>query len=81
MPELVSRQAVHDELEATRAAFHRLVQDATPNDLRRGMYYPVRWDPFFKEFMTVADIYHYPTQHFDFHQRQLTLTGAPEKEP
>jgi hypothetical protein len=45
------------------------------------MYYPVRWDPFFKDFMTVADIYHYPTQHFDFHQRQLTLTGAPEKEP
>jgi hypothetical protein len=181
MPELVSRQAVHDELEATRAAFHRLVQDATPNDLRRmthgtrwtneqllfhmllgyliartllvlarvfarlpavasrrfaallnsatplfdevnfygscigarivdrrrmvatfdqaiaalhrglatetgtdlqrGMSYPVRWDPFFKEFMTVADIYHYPTQHFDFHRRQLTLVGAQQEEP
>ena len=27
--------------------------------LRRGMYYPVRWDPFFKQFMTLADIYHY----------------------
>ena len=181
MPELVSRQAVHDELEATRAAFHRLVQDATPNDLRRmthgtrwtneqllfhmllgyliartllvlarvfarlpavasrrfaallnsatpvfdevnfyascigarmvgrrrmvalfdrviavlhrglatetgtdlqrGMYYPVRWDLFFKDFMTVADIYHYPSQHFGFHQRQLTLAGAPEEEP
>jgi len=22
----------------------------------------------------VADIYHYPTQHFRFHQRQLTLS-------
>lgn len=40
------------------------------------MYYPERWDPFFKDFMTLADLYHYPTQHFDFHQRQLTL-GQP----
>jgi hypothetical protein len=23
--------------------------------------------------MTLADVYHYPTQHFDFHERQLTL--------
>ena len=37
------------------------------------MHYPVRWDPFFKEFMTIADIYHFPTQHFGFHRRQLTL--------
>ncbi|MEU9445849.1 DinB family protein [Streptomyces sp. NPDC048304] len=42
-------------------------------DLARGMHYPVRWDPFFKDFMTLADIYRYPTQHFDFHHRQLTL--------
>jgi hypothetical protein len=26
--------------------------------------------------MTLADIYHYPTQHFGFHQQQLTLDGA-----
>jgi hypothetical protein len=44
------------------------------------MYYPVRWDPSLKEFMTMAGIYHYPSRHFGFHQRQLTLTGAREKE-
>jgi len=42
-------------------------------DLARGMHYPVRWDPFFTDFMTLADIYRYPTRHFDFHHRQLTL--------
>ncbi|MEU0352732.1 DinB family protein [Streptomyces sp. NPDC006237] len=42
-------------------------------DLAHGMHYPVRWDPFFKDFMTLADIYRYPTQHFDFHHCQLTL--------
>jgi len=37
------------------------------------MYYPTSWDPFFAEYMTLAQIYHYPTQHFRYHQRQLTL--------
>lgn len=37
----------------------------------RGMYYPTRWDPYFKPHMKLSDIYHYPTQHFDHHDRQL----------
>ncbi len=37
---------------------------------------PVHWDPFFRDFMTLADIYHYPAQHIDFHMRQLTLGGT-----
>jgi hypothetical protein len=45
-------------------------------DIRRGMPYPRRWDPFFQDFMALADIYHYPTQHFEFHQRQLTLKDS-----
>ncbi|WP_329377625.1 DinB family protein [Streptomyces sp. NBC_01351] len=44
--------------------------------LARGMHYPVRWDPYFKDYMTLADIYRYPTQHFDFHHHQLTLGGG-----
>jgi len=64
----------------TGAAYDRVVASLcrrlaaeTEADLARGMHYPVRWDPFFKDFMTLADIYHYPTRHFDFHRRQLTL--------
>ncbi len=51
---------------------HRLEAESETN-LRRGMHYPTRWDPYFKDFMTLADVYHFPTQHFDFHRRQLTL--------
>ncbi|MFJ5879827.1 hypothetical protein [Kitasatospora cineracea] len=36
---------------------------------------PVRWGPFFEEYMTLAEIYRYPTQHSDFHGQQLTLDG------
>ena len=57
------------------ASLHRQLAAETEAGLRRGMYYPVRWDPFFKDFMTLAGIYHYPTQHFSFHQQQLTLGG------
>ncbi|MBT2452609.1 DinB family protein [Streptomyces sp. ISL-43] len=54
---------------------HRRLDAESEADLARGMHYPVRWDPFFKDFMTVADIYRYPARHFDFHREQLTLTS------
>jgi hypothetical protein len=52
---------------------HRRLDAESEEDLARGMHYPTRWDPFFKDYMTLADVYRFPTQHFDFHQRQLTL--------
>ena len=33
----------------------------------------VHQHPFFNDYMTLEDVYRYPGQHFDFHQRQLTL--------
>ena len=57
------------------ASLQRRLAAESEADLARGMHFPVRWDPFFKDYMTIADIYRYPTQHFDFHRRQLTLGG------
>ena len=37
------------------------------------MHFPVRWDPFFTDTMPLEAVYRYPTKHFDFHRRQLTL--------
>jgi hypothetical protein len=39
------------------------------------MHFPVRWDPYFTDVMTLEAVYRYPTKHFDFHRRQLTLRG------
>lgn len=47
-------------------------------DLDRGMHFPVGWDPYFRDYMTLADVYHYPTQHYGHHRRQLTLAGAAQ---
>jgi hypothetical protein len=44
--------------------------------LDRGMHFPVGWDPYFKDYMTLRDVYHYPTQHYEHHRRQLTLERA-----
>ena len=40
--------------------------------LARTMHFPTGWDPYFKDVMTVAEVYDYPTKHYDHHRRQLT---------
>ena len=67
-PAVLDRAAVRAEMNQARLDFGRLVADATP---------AATWDPFFTGYMTLADIYRYPTQHSRFHQRQLTLSPPP----
>jgi uncharacterized protein YndB with AHSA1/START domain len=62
------------KLDRVIAVLQQHLQRETGSSLRHGMHYPTTWDPFFVGYMTLADIYHYPTQHFRFHQRQLTLS-------
>jgi hypothetical protein len=52
---------------------HRRLDAETDDSLGRRMHFPVQWDPFFADTMTVADVYHYGTQHYSFHRAQLTL--------
>ena len=49
-----------------------LEQEPEPN-LGRGMPFPTSWDPYFTPYMTLADVYRYPSLHFEHHRRQLTL--------
>jgi len=65
-------------LDHVIAALGKHLQRETGSALRRGMHYPTTWDPFFADYMTLADIYRYPTRHFRFHQRQLTLSPPGE---
>jgi hypothetical protein len=48
------------------------------NAFRRGMHYPPRWDPYFRNYMTLVDVYDYPGRHYDHHRRQLTLSAIEE---
>lgn len=42
--------------------------------LHRRMPFPPRWDPYFTSDMTLLDVYHYPTLHYDHHRAQLTVS-------
>ena len=44
--------------------------------LGHGMHFPTGWDPYFRDYMTMAEVYHYASQHYGHHRRQLTLPGA-----
>ena len=58
------------------SSLQRSLDAETETSLRRDMVFPTRWDPYFKRRMTRQDLYHYPTQHFDHHRRQLTISNV-----
>ncbi|MEA5367150.1 DinB family protein [Amycolatopsis sp., V23-08] len=73
---ILPRRSMDALLDRTVAAQHRRLDRETDAGLARGMHYPTRWDPFFADYMTVADLYRFPARHFEFHQAQLTLPDA-----
>jgi DinB superfamily len=58
---------------------HRLAAE-TERNLALSMHMPAGWDPYFTPTMSVLDVYHFGTQHFEHHRRQLTLP-KPQARP
>ena len=76
---VLSPVAMADLLDRAVDALQRQLAAADERDLRLRMAFPTSWDPYFTPTMTVGDVYHFGTQHFLHHQRQLTL--PPPAEP
>ena len=72
-----NRRRMAAKMDRVLGALNRKLGREPEKMLHRGMYFPTRWDPFFKDYMTLADVYRYPGQHFDFHRRQLALGADP----
>jgi hypothetical protein len=60
-------------MDRVTQTIERSLRKASNDVLSHGMYFPTKWDPFFRHCMTIADLYHYPTQHFEFHKTQLNI--------
>jgi hypothetical protein len=60
-------------VDAVVASLHRALAAETEASSRASMHFPTGWDPYFRSTMTVLEVYHYATQHYDHHRRQLTL--------
>lgn len=61
------------EMDRTIDRLHRRLDAESDAALARGMHFPVGWDPFFRDEMTLEEVYRYGTLHYDFHRAQLTL--------
>jgi DinB superfamily len=72
--DVYNRKRMAAKLDRVIDSLTRSLNRERDNTFRRGMHYPTRWDPYFRDYMTVADIYRYPGQHYDHHRGQLTLT-------
>lgn len=70
---LLGRAGMAALMDLIVTGLQRSLRRVPQRSLSRGMHFPVRWDPYFTDFMTVLDVYHYGTQHYDHHRRQLTL--------
>jgi hypothetical protein len=68
-----NRRRMGAKLDRVIASLQRKLDRESDDAFARGMHFPPRWDPFFSDYMTLADVYRYPGKHFDFHARQLTF--------
>jgi hypothetical protein len=68
-----NRRRMGEKMNRVIDELQRSVASERDDAFGRGMHYPIRWDPYFREYMTLADVYRYPGQHYDHHRRQLTL--------
>lgn len=72
-----NRDRMGRKFDRVIAALQRSLAREQDAAFRSGMHYPTQWDPYFRDYMTVADIYRYPGRHYDHHRRQLTLDKLP----
>ena len=64
-------------LDRTVTALRQGLERESELSLSARMAFPVSWDPYFTDTMTVLDVYHFGTQHFTHHRHQLTLETSP----
>jgi len=68
-----NRNRMEAQMDRTLRALIRNLGKETNDSLSYAMAFPTRWDPFFRPNMSIAEVYAYPTQHFNFHRQQLSL--------
>ncbi|MEB3983108.1 DinB family protein [Mycobacterium sp. 663a-19] len=71
---IYNRKRMAAKLDRVISSLQRSLHRAPEDAFRRGMHYPDDWDPYFRDYMTLEDVYRYAGQHYDHHRRQLTLT-------
>ena len=71
--QLVPPTAMVALMRRTLRMLRRRLDRESEQTLVLTMHFPTEWDPYFRPQMSVLDVYHYGTEHYDHHRRQLTL--------
>ena len=71
--QLLTPRAQAALLDRTIDALQRKLAAETDASLALSMHFPTAWDPYFTPVMSVLDVYHFATAHYDHHRRQLDL--------
>ncbi len=67
-----TRTALGKTFDWFHARIVQILHVMPEEELKRGMYYPTKWDPVtFKDYMTLEDIFRIPTRHFALHLQQI----------
>jgi hypothetical protein len=73
---VLGRSGMVQVMDRVTRSLERSLDAEPPARLERGMHFPIGWDPYFRDWMSLRDVYHYPTQHYQHHRRQLTLAAV-----
>ena len=74
---LLTTRAQAALLDRTIDALQRELTTETDTSLALSMHFPTAWDPYFTPTMSVLDVYHFGTRHYEHHRRQLDLQLRP----
>jgi hypothetical protein len=69
--QLFTRYGLEQGFDWVQALVVRWVRALPEEALQRGMAYPAKWDPLFRDYMTLAEILRFPMIHFYFHVNQI----------
>ena len=73
IPSMVDLSEHRPEMRRTIRALQRQLDRETEKTCALTMHFPTAWDPYFRPLMSVQDVYHYGTEHYDHHRRQLSF--------
>jgi hypothetical protein len=67
-----SREMLEKRFDSTIGKLIKRLNNTKEKELDLGMYYPVKWDSLFDEYMTLEKLFYYPVKHFQFHKKQIS---------
>jgi hypothetical protein len=76
---VLSNRAMGSLMDSTISHLRARLTLETDRTLALTMHFPTRWDPYFNDVMTVAEIYDCPTKHYDHPRRPLTTRYARDR--